>query len=356
MAQDMDEFTSALRSGRYNTYILVDVKQPVIGQEVREAIHSGDGLIFIKTKPNADPFLDDVFGVTFSGKTTNENLSVDLLSSPISSEGTLQTSGKSVVSTITSTTTQIFGSVLDKKNLYPSVIFNRYEQGKMLLYTFDLLRASDQSLASALLIESLNLVRPAAEIPRALASVPLRITLSNSNESVEVKVTETFPSVATVDTVIPNVTPADNTLTWRKSIAADEKTRFGYYLNLPDLPGNYLTKTEVSYNNNGLFRPYGQYELMLTVINGSDELHDKIISDLRNIKVDKAADNDLVVAVIDRLLLIDVSAANRKQSEDNIRHIIEAIDELRKISTDVSGIRIELDQLLKIWEKKWYLM
>ncbi len=356
VAQNMDEFTTAMRSGRYNTYVMVDVKEPLVNEEVREAVHNGDALIFIKTRPNADPFLDDVFGVKFSGKTTSDNLIVDLLSNPISSEGALQTTGKSVISTITSERAQVFGSAVDKHNTYPSIIFNQYELGKVLLYNFDLLNAADQSLASALLIESLNFVRPTAETPRARDSIPIRITLKNSTEPVDVKVTETVPSGTTVDTIVPRATPVDNTLTWQKSLAADASARFGYYLNLPDLSGDYLTKTELAYSNNGFFRPYGQYVLMLTVENNSDDLLPKIIGELRNLQVQSAADADLIAKAVDLLLLVTSDAANRKVAEENIRYVVQAIDEVRKLSIDVSAIRIELDGLLGVWEKKWYMM
>src|SRR5574341_267152 len=355
IAENMDEFTAALRSGRYNTYILIDVKEPLIGEEVREAVHYGDGLIFIKTRPNADPFLDDVFGVKIAGKTTSDDLIVDLLSSPICADGTLQTTGKSVVSTVAAEDARVFGTAVDKHNTCPSIIFNQYERGKVLLYTFDLLNAADQSLASALLVESLNFVRPAAQTPKALGNVPIRITLTNSTEPVEVKVVESLPAGAAADTIVPGATPVDNTLTWQKSMAADEQTTFRYYLNLPDMAGDYLTKTELAYSNNGFFRPYDRYELLLTVQNDSADLLQNVITELRGLQIKSVTDADLIAKVIDHLLLVNADAANRNDAEDNIRHIIQAIDEARKLSVDISSIRIELDELLMIWQKKWYL-
>ncbi len=357
VAQNTDEFAAAMRSGRYNTYVLIDVKQPLIGQEIREAVNNGDGLIFIKTKPDADPFLDDVFGVKFSGRTTSDNLTVTLQASPISIETYLQTAGKSVVSTITSTTGLVFGSVPDKKDVYPAVIFNQYQQGRVLLYAFDLLNSPDQTLASALMVESLNYVRPQERTPRALDSIPLRITVRNSTEQVDVKLAETIPSGTTADTIVPKpVSVADTTFTWQKSLTANETARFGYYLNLPDTAGDYLTKTELTYSNNGFFRPYGQYELLLTVPNSSNDLLPKIITDLRNMQAKSVTDADLIAKAVEQLLLLKVNAGNRKEAEDNIRYVIQAIDEARKISSEVTVLRAELDELLKIWEKKWYLM
>ena len=87
-------------------------------------------MIFIKTSPQADPFLDDVFGVKFTGKTTNSDLTVNLTESPISKEGAIQSSGKNVVATINSDTAQSFGYVKDKNNTYSSVVYNRYKKAR----------------------------------------------------------------------------------------------------------------------------------------------------------------------------------------------------------------------------------
>lgn len=357
VTQNTDDLTAAMRSGRYNTYVLIDVKQPLIGQEIREAVNKGDGLIFIKTKPDADPFLDDVFGVKFSGRTTSDNLSVALQSSPISAEAYLQTAGKSIVSAITSSTAQVLGAVHDKKDVHPAIVSNQYQQGKTLLYAFDLLNSQDQALASALLVESLNYVRPQEHAPRALDSIPLKITVKNSREQVDVKLTEIIPSGTTADTVVPNPgTVADNTFTWQKSLISNQTAGFGYYLNLPDIAGDYLTKTELEYNNNGFFRPYGRYEFTITVSNSSGELLDKIIGELNGAPVESTKDANLITKAVGQLQSVNASAANRREAEDNIRYIVQALDEVRKVSIDVSALRSELDELLKIWEKKWYLM
>jgi hypothetical protein len=356
VTSSMEEFATALRSGRYNTYVLIDAKEPLIGEEVREAVHSGDALIFIKTRPDADPFLDDVFGVNFKGKTTSDNLTVNLQSGPISAEAALQTIGKSVVSAVTATSAQVLGTVADKQDTYPAIIFNQYDRGKVLLYTFDLLNTSDQALASALLVESLNFVRPGEGTPRPLKDMPIRITVRNSTEPVDVKVTEIIPAGATTDTVVPTAAAADGTLTWQKSLAGNETARFGYYLNLPDIAGDYRAKTELTYSNNGLFRLYGNYEILVSVENSSDDMLQKIVIDLDAMLQGKTgAAADLIAKAIDSVLQVTRSASTRKEIESNIRYIVTAIDAVRMLPVDAASIRRDLGELLKFWEKKWYL-
>ncbi len=356
IAPDMTEFTKALRSGRYNTYILIDVKEPLIGGEVREAVNFGDGLIFVKTSPQADPFHDDVFGVKFTGKTTDANLTVNIAESPISNEGTLDNTGKNVVATITAATAQSFATVTDKQNTYPVIVFNQYGRGRALLYAFDVLTVSDQARAAALIVNSINYVRPIEQYPRPLASVPVRITLTNSTEQIDVRVKEILPLGMLADTISPTSSQVENTITWDKSLQPLQKTTFGYYLNLPDLAGEYTTSTEVRYRNLGDYRLYGLYDLAITVKLDTADLLQDILSDLKGIASPGIEDAARIGKALEELRLINGQASDLKAVEENIRHIINATNEIRKLTVDTVKLRLKLDELIKIWEKKWYLM
>ncbi len=356
IATGSDDFTAALRSGRYTTYILVDVKEPLIGEEIREAVQYGNGLIFIKTRPDADPFSDDLFGMTFTGKTASDDLLVNIIDSPIGNTGTIQSKGKTVVGTVTSTTAQTFGTVTDKNAVDPAIVFNQYGRGRTITYTFELLSSPDQAQASALLVNSVNYVRPLEHYLRALDSAPVRIKLSNSTEPVDIKATETIPDGTTVDTIIPQAVQKNNTFTWLKSLGANEKATFGYYLNLPDLSGDYTTKTELSYGNSGIYGPYGEYNLTLTIQNSSNGLLQSILTDLKNITMPNGADAERIANAINDLSRVVNDASSKKEAEENIRNIVKATDEVRKLSLDTTALRLKLDELLKIWEKKWFLL
>lgn len=357
IAPTMDDFTNALRSGRYNTYLLIDLKEPLMGEEIREAVHHGDGLIFIKTSPQADPFLDDVFGVKFTGQTTSSDLVVNLTESPVSAVGTLQSSGKNVVAAINSNTAESYGYVVDKHNTYPSIVYNQYNRGKVLLYNFDLLYIMDEEKVKELIQNSLSLVKPIESYPIALGSMPVKIMLANSTEPVDVKVIETISSGMTYDTIAPQAAETiQNTITWQKYLNAGEKAVLGYYLNLPDMRGDYTTNTELRYDNNGYYRTYGNYSLTINIQNNSFELQQLIIAELRNIITDNIADAEKITNAVSNLSAINTNASNRKEAEQNIRLITKASDEVRKLTFDATEIRLKLDDLLKTWEMKWFLL
>ena len=353
--QTQDDFTSSLRGGRFNTYLLVDFKDQALVDELREAVNYGDGLVYIKTLPDAVPALEDVFGVKFNGMSTNKDMLVSLAASPISAGTTLQCTGKAVKTTITSVTAQSMGMVEDKKDAYPVVVSNQYGQGKVVLFAFDLLNSPDQSAVSSLFVNSINYVLPARRDTRPLEEVPIRINLENSTEPADVQVLETIPANTSADAISPTATQSDNTIAWQSSLAADEKKTLGYWLNLPDLAGDYRLGTELRYSNQGDYRLYGYYSLTVTVAVDSADLLKKIISDLQILNVTKADADHVTNALADLNLIKDYAGVTKTDAQNNINHILSALSELGKVSVDVSAIRLELDELLKIWQAKWNL-
>ncbi len=355
-ADNMDDFTSALRFGRYNTYILIDVKEPVVSEEIREAVYRGDGLIFLKTRQDADPFLDDAFGVKLTGRTTRPDLAADLESSPIGNGGELQLSGKAIVAALSAETAETYGTVTDKQQVVPVIISNQYGKGRSILYTFDLMNSPDKAQAAALIVNSINHVRPLEHAVKALDSVPIRIAIHNTAEPVTVKLVEAIPQSTTADTVVPEGILGDGSITWQRTIASNENMRFGYYLNIPDKASEYELVTELFYDNNGAFVLYGTYPLAVTVSNNSEQLLTGIITDLTNITMAGISDAEWINEAIDALHQVSDNISSRKEAESNLKLIIKATDEIKKLSMDVKSIRLKLGELIKIWEKKWYLM
>lgn len=356
ISEDDNGLKSAIRSGRFNTYVFVDFKNEDIGDELREAVNYGAGLVFIKTKPFADPELDDVFGVKFTGMTTDSGLDVGLMESPICREGTFRSRGKSVVANITSGKAQIFGHESDRHEDHPAVIYTEYGRGKVILFNFNLLNTDELGKAKELLMNSIDYVKPSGSYLTALGSVPITINLNNSTEPVDVQVMETLPYGSTVDSISPSALQTDGTITWQKYLNMREKTAFRYYLNLPDSGGEYTVNTEVRYSNNGEYRLYGNYSLTLNVQNNSSELKQDVITDLRKLIPANIKDAEKIYEAINEISKINSYASTRKDAEDNIERILEAIDELLEVSIDISSVRLKLDELLMIWEKKWYYM
>lgn len=298
IAHDEDDFTASLRSGKYNTYILMDFKEEDIAEEIREAVYSGSGLIFLKTLPFTDPGLGEAFGVKFTGKTTDSDITVTLFDIPLSNERSLFLSSKGVVASITDNSVQAFAPLEDKHGSHPAVVFNRYGNGNVLLYAFDLLSVSDHALTSALLINSVAFVRMIEHQPAPMAGLPISIQITNGQEQAEVKISETIPAGASLGGVRPPAADKNGAITWQKSLLAGERAVFGYTLNLPDTAGGIETVTEVAYNNNGSYRPYGRYGLSLSVDFDNWELLMDIVAALNGITATKKEDAAVITKMI----------------------------------------------------------
>lgn len=356
IADNGDDFKNSLRSGRYTTFILADYKDEKVGGEIREAVNYGDSLIFIKTRPSADPVLDEVFGVKFTGKTTSDNLPVNFQESPLGPAVTMPSSGKSVVGTVVANTAQVFGQVDDKHNLYPALVFNEYGSGKVILYTFDLLSSPDKQKVADLLGNSIALLKPEQHKVRALDSVPVRVVVSNSTEPLGLQITETIPAGTTADTITPQGVATDTTITWQQYLQASTKAEFGYYLNLPDAKGEYTAVTDVSYANYGDYRLYDTTKLTSTVQNDAADLLQTVIAELNGVPV--AGSNDLAVLTdaVGRLSQVTVTPLDGKDAEKGVEAVTAVTKLLRGLSADMTDIRLRLDELLKILERKWYLI
>lgn len=347
-----DEFKESLREGRYNTCLLIDFADVGLIEELKEAINYGDGLVYIKTQSDDEHNISDLFGVQFNGMSTNQDMEVNLTGSEISETATLLSKGKAVKTTITSTKARSLGYVNDKKETYPAIVSNQYGRGKTILFSFDILNSTDQSKVSSLIINSINYVAPSEHYTRALADEPINITIQNSTEPAEVKITETLPDNTTVDSINPSATQGNNTIQWQLSLTGSEKKKLQYRLSLPDTSGHYRTNTEATYSNLGDYRLYGNYELTLNVLYSSTELLNEILNNLNSLAATDE-DAEYINKATERLNEINQNASNRKDAEKNIEGITDAAGELNKVSMDISDIRLKLDELLKIWQKKW---
>ena len=356
VAEDGDDFKSFLRSGEFTTYLLVDYKDEKVGDELREAVNYGDSLIQIKTVPSIDPALDEVFGVKFSGKTTSADLPVTVIESPLSPAGSIQSHGKSVVGSIITDSASELGHVIDKNSQYPSVVLNAYGGGKAVLFTFDLLTIEDKEKAIDLLGNSIKLLTPGRHKVRALERVPVKISVANSKEPIELRLTETIPVGTGADIVAPEGTASDSALTWEHYLGDSGNAAFGYYLNLPDLKGEYATVTGVDYANSGEYRSYQTTELTLTVLSDSADLMREVATEMGNLSLTSSGDIAMLADAVSKLSQIALHPSDGKEAEKGVEALTMVAKLIRGLSADTADIRLKLDELLKIMERKWYLI
>ena len=255
-----------------------------------------------------------------------------------------------------SPTTQILGYVEDKKDIEPVILFNQYGRGKAIVFGFDLLNCPDQAMVEELVMNSVNYAKPDTHPATALDSVFVRIRVSNSAEPVDIRVTETLPSGMVADTIVPDAIQSEGVMTWEKSLGSAETAMFGYHLSLPEEAGDYAVNTEIRYSNNGEYRLYGDYGLTLTLTDSPADLLQRIITELNSVAPLNEKDAHGIKEIIKNLSSLSEDTERKASAERNIDRILRAIDEARELSIDATEIRLKLDELLRMWAKKWYLI
>lgn len=356
IARDGEEFKTALRSGKYNSYLLIDYKDEKTGGELREAVNYGDSLVYIKTKPGAVPSLEIVFGMKLTGETTSEGIPVIVAQSPLTTSVTLQSSGKCVVGSVVADTASVFGYADDKRGQVPAVVYNEYGDGRVVLFTFDLLNSSQKGVAAGLLGDAVKLVTPERREARALGTIPIEITVANSTEPVKLRVSEMFPAEAVARDITPEGAASDAAITWLKDLDPTVTMKFRYYLDLPDAKGEYKAVTNIYYANHEEYRLYEAAELTLAVGSDSSDLLGAAIFDLGAVPAVTSEDLVHLAELQSRLAQINVKPLTVKDAEKEIESLTRVTDLVRGVSADTASVRLKLDELLKVLERKWYLL
>ena len=353
-----EAFRESLRSGRFTAFFLVDYDRASVKDELREAVHAGAGLIVIKTRPDNGHEIDDILGVKFTGESIEKGLPVTLVLSPISDGGTLATDADSKIVRVeqTSSTTQIIGYVQDRKAVLPAILFNQYGNGKALLYGFDLLASPEKAQVAELVVKSISFVHPQDRTSGILSGIPIGIRVTAMDEPVDIRVQETLPADATAAAIRPPATPVGQTITWELSLAAHETAVLEYALLSLDTTRAYTPVTAVSYLNNGEYRLYGNYPLTVQAMVSPADLLPEIAADLRSLTLTAAKDAHLRAEALKALSLVNLAPQTEQQAEKAIDKILDAVKHVRKISVDITAIRLKLDILLSLMEQTWYLL
>ena len=291
----------------------------------------------------------------FTGESSGRELQVTFTESLLSTSGTLQSSGKSVVGSIVSGSAIPLGYLADKQDQHPAVIYNEYGDGKVILFTFDLLASADKEKVAELLGDAITYFKPELHKVRALGRIPVAIGVVNSTEPIGLRITETVPAGSSADTASPDGEVAGHTITWLQELAPSSSGEFLYYLSLPDVKGEYRAVTQLAFGNQGSYRELESCELRLSVPNSSAEILELVIADLKAIPASGAKDIVILTDAVGTLSMITVDPASRREAEREIESLVKVTELIEGLSTETADLRLNLGELLKILERKWYV-
>ena len=358
---DKKDFQVELRNPYYTDLVILGSHHPLedhFSEELREQVYSGKGLISsLFNRQNLD---GEVFGIKFTGYLPGSDYLVETRESELLTMETFQSRGRAIrVNALHPD--EVVGWVLEKKKKmtteYPAIIKTRYGSGNVLFFVFDLgLSISGDSSFSALLINSLDYIHSPMDASAFLTGqfIPVEIKLRSPGGTPDLMVSETYPPEFRIYDHGAEEWITENP--WVMNLSLGEKERIiSYDLFTGWEAGLYDLQTEVGYVEDGSCQPLSALRMEIPVAEDEATLPEDILTELESLVVsgkDKAS--------LERAIGYIENVQNREGSgkediEKNISDILQAIGSAVAItSADITGIRQQMDRLLRIWESRWY--
>jgi sugar lactone lactonase YvrE len=365
-----EDFRTAFRSGRYNTYWLsggIDKLPDPLAEEIREAVNRGDSLLMDGLHDKRDKLLDEVVGVHYRGKLAPADQPVEL-TGPLFAAGSVDTRGRPLKLELDTGTLQArFTDDLDGDNHkhhvpaadHPAIVSHRYGQGHGMIMAFDLPATLMQEPSlpdvwQALIQAAFDALLP--ELPETYtggAWVVNRTTVANPGQAIDLQVITTLPPDAQVVGTEPaaQIDSAGVQAVWDFPLGAGQSQDLTLSWWLSGVTGTYTLDTLI-YTSQA--KPYGSYPLTLTVNSALDQqTTDDLIAQLKALTFSRYQDRKARDKAVKSLqdALAQASSGNYDGAIDSL---IEAVNRLNTIkSLDTGSYRLGLDRWLQGLEQQW---
>jgi Tol biopolymer transport system component/flagellar hook assembly protein FlgD/fibronectin type 3 domain-containing protein len=362
MVFDKKDFERELRNPYYTDFLILGDHHPLedhFSSELREHIFSGKGLI--SSLFNKQDLDGEVLGMKFTGYLPGSDFIVEATESELSPKTTFQAHGRALrIEALRKD--DVVAWILEKKKKsvtrYPGVIRRDYGSGRVVFLAFDLgLSLSDNEGFVDLLEKALSYVHRTMKDSEFYEGqlIPVEITLKSSGGSHDLLVAETYPEMFRI--YDPENEQWVDERPWMVELnVAEEETMILYDLLTAGPEGSYALVTEVGYVQEGTYQSLGSVTLEFSIIGDERSLREDILSALESLQVSGKDKASLERAIRYVEAVGARGAATRKEMEENIADLLQAIEALRTIGfAELSETRRLMDFLLRLWQSRWYL-
>lgn len=239
LVNNRDDFMTELRSGMYTVYLLLDSKKPLTGYDDRDLaaeIARGKGIV-ISGDANGDNLKNlGLFGVKFAGYTPPGNYSVALPLGSVLGETVMLGTGK--VQRVTLDGGTVVAEVISKKATIPGIVTNTYQNGKSVLFTFDI--GSCTGDTASVLNKAIELVTPTVELTSRYAEFEIKVI---AETAIGAKIVLNIPT----ETELLWLNPV--TSAWQFDAIAGQEYTFRVLMKLPVAPGEYPLTLDSYYSS-----------------------------------------------------------------------------------------------------------
>ncbi|HEU4888452.1 MAG TPA: hypothetical protein VFV49_11225 [Thermoanaerobaculia bacterium] len=341
---EQNDFLAKLRSGAFSAAILDEVgsSEMTIAPELLSVIHSGTGLFFIHSAPNAMPKLTPALGTTFQGKLQGPT-TVQFSVTQFTAAGTLTLNGDGVRLSLDGAhpAATIAGSTT------PAISYNEYGRGRVVVVPFDLEQTQTLDVAGLILAAVNWISQPAGPAYDAREVVPLRVNVTTppgGATPIVVTVTATT-GVSVVDAVPP--LSSTSPVQWTATIAGNTTATFDLWVRLPDAIGTATLTISASLPGGP---PIVTETVDFNVTNDATTLANALGNELTTLRAAATKNND--VQAIDEAIAQLTQLRASSDALANIGRVLKILEELDNVSLDTSAARAAADRLLVYWQSK----
>jgi subtilase family serine protease len=383
IVHEKKDFQEELRNPYYTDFLIIGDHHHLedhFYEELREQVYFGKGVIsslWMKQgegheghqkgkKHEEDDKYDPVFGVRFKGHLSGDEHEVELLDSPVSSAGTLNAKG-GAIRVEAEGETVIGGWIKEADERHPAMVLNKYGRGKAVYYAFDLaqtLNDDNYTVMSELIGNSISYVHTAnTDATYSNQLIPVEIMIKSLGGAFDLRITETYPAEIRIfdPSTLLGTGPytgewiTDNPWVMDIHLEPDETKTILYYALTPDMAGTYTLQTEVGYIENNTYNFYQNLSVDISVNRDTATLADDILVALEALAVSEE-DEDKVNHAIEHIDKIrEREVESEKDAKKNIHDIVKAVNSLLSVEdTDISDVRLMMDELLMMWEARYY--
>ncbi|MCE3261451.1 MAG: hypothetical protein K0R43_530 [Pseudoduganella sp.] len=357
-----EAFQAKLRTGQFNTYWISGKEDKMNAQQVaelRERIFGGEGLIVDGVHDNRNKVFDAMTGIRYRGKIGETELPVRF-NGPLFEAQRLQSVGRAIKPDAEGSTPQaVFEGSMPHSD-GPAVFSNRYGHGASMLFGFDLAGSLAKQpgwlpvLRSAL---AAVLQPQSAEVPMGGALVPLRTTITNQSEAVELEVTTRLPAGATYLSSEPDAVfdQATGTVRWKLTLSAGQSVSLDLQVLAPAAAGQYVLETTVSWLDKGTPVQYGDQLQRSVTVNSASQFGGAALEAIGKLAVSHPKDRKVRDAAANavRSGMGSFAAGTPAGYAAAIASLIDATDSLIALPVETAPIRQRIDSVLREAGWRW---
>lgn len=249
-----EAFMAELRTGKYNLYMLLDSKKPLTGNDDKELaaeVAAGKGIIASRDA-NGDNLKNlGLFGVKFNGSTTPHDYTVDFPADSVF--GQLKMTGTGKAQNVTLNGGQQLAVLNSKKGISPGVVTYKYQNGKTLLFTFDIGSCSGD--IESVLKKAVELTVPESEVGNGYAELEIKV---KAYTAIGAEIRLNIPEGAEIVWLSPDANA------WSFDTAKGREYTFRFILKLPQEAGQYPVSVNSYYETSTGMIKFDSVEVIIS--------------------------------------------------------------------------------------------